>query len=147
MCESLTLCLLLSFLKFFCLHGVCVCVCVCVSQGFYSYTNIMTKKEVGEERIYSAYISTLLFITKGSQDWNWNRSGSRRWWYRGHGAMFLTGLLPLTCSACSLIESKTISLGMTPPTMDPPLLITNRENPLQLDLMESLHQLKILSVW
>jgi hypothetical protein len=27
----------------------------------------MTKKQVGEERIYSAYISTLLFITKGSQ--------------------------------------------------------------------------------
>jgi hypothetical protein len=30
----------------------------------------MTKKQVGEERVYSAYISTLLFITKGSQDWN-----------------------------------------------------------------------------
>jgi hypothetical protein len=27
----------------------------------------MTKKQVGEERVYSAYISTLLFITKGSQ--------------------------------------------------------------------------------
>jgi hypothetical protein len=26
--------------------------------------NIMTKKQVGEERVYSAYISTLLFITK-----------------------------------------------------------------------------------
>jgi hypothetical protein len=39
--------------------------------------NIMTKKQVGEERVYSAYSSTLLFITKGSQDWNSNRSGSR----------------------------------------------------------------------
>jgi hypothetical protein len=29
----------------------------------------MTKKQVGEERIYSAYTSMLLFITKGSQDW------------------------------------------------------------------------------
>jgi hypothetical protein len=28
----------------------------------------MTKKQVGEERVYSAYTSTLLFITKGSQD-------------------------------------------------------------------------------
>jgi hypothetical protein len=27
----------------------------------------MTKKQVGEERVYSAYISTLLFIPKGSQ--------------------------------------------------------------------------------
>jgi hypothetical protein len=30
----------------------------------------MTKKQVGEERVYSAYISTLLLITKGSQDRN-----------------------------------------------------------------------------
>jgi hypothetical protein len=33
----------------------------------------MTKKQVGEERVYSAYTSTLLFITKGSQDWNSSR--------------------------------------------------------------------------
>jgi hypothetical protein len=38
----------------------------CLSQGFYSCTNIMTKKQVGEERVDSAYTSTLLFITKGS---------------------------------------------------------------------------------
>jgi hypothetical protein len=40
----------------------------CLSQGFYSCTNIMTKKKVGEERVYSAYTSILLFITKGRQD-------------------------------------------------------------------------------
>jgi hypothetical protein len=34
----------------------------------------MTKKQVGEERVYSAYISTLLFITERSQDWNSSRS-------------------------------------------------------------------------
>jgi hypothetical protein len=49
----------------------------CLSQGFYSCTNIMTKKQFGEESVYSAYISTLLFITKGIQDWNSSRSGSR----------------------------------------------------------------------
>jgi hypothetical protein len=49
----------------------------CLSQGLYSCTNIMTKKQVGEERVYSAYTSMLLFITKGSQDWNSSRSGSR----------------------------------------------------------------------
>jgi hypothetical protein len=27
----------------------------CLSQGFYSCTNIMNKKQVGEERVYSAY--------------------------------------------------------------------------------------------
>jgi hypothetical protein len=37
---------------------------VCLSQGFYSCTNIMTKKQVGEERVYLAYTSILLFITK-----------------------------------------------------------------------------------
>jgi hypothetical protein len=43
-----------------------------------SAQNIMAKKQVGEERVYSAYTSTLLLITKGSQDWNSSRSGSRR---------------------------------------------------------------------
>jgi hypothetical protein len=38
----------------------------------------MTKKQVGEERVYSAYTSTLLFITKGSQDKNSSRSETRR---------------------------------------------------------------------
>jgi len=60
--------------------------------------------------------STLLFITKGSQDWNSHRSGSRSW-CRGHGGMLLTGLLPLACSACFLIEPRTTSPGMAPLTM------------------------------
>jgi hypothetical protein len=30
--------------------------------------NIVTEKQVGEERVYSAYTSMMLFITKGSQD-------------------------------------------------------------------------------
>jgi hypothetical protein len=37
---------------------------ICLSQVFYSCTNLMTKKQVGEERVYSAYNSILLFITK-----------------------------------------------------------------------------------
>jgi hypothetical protein len=37
----------------------------------------MMKKQVGEERVYSAYTFTLLLITKGNQDWNSSRSGSR----------------------------------------------------------------------
>ena len=54
----------------------------------------MTKKQVGEERVYSAYTFTLLFITKWSQDWNSSRSRNRSW-CRGHGRMLLTGLLSL----------------------------------------------------
>jgi hypothetical protein len=49
----------------------------CLSQGFYSCTNIMAKKQTGEERIYSAYTAPLVFITKRIQDWNSSRSGSR----------------------------------------------------------------------
>jgi hypothetical protein len=37
-------------------------------RAYISAQNIMTKKQVGEERVYSAYPSTLLFITNGSQD-------------------------------------------------------------------------------
>jgi hypothetical protein len=38
----------------------------------------MTKKQVEEARVYSAYTSTLLFITKGSQDRNSYRTGTWR---------------------------------------------------------------------
>jgi hypothetical protein len=37
---------------------------ICLSQAFYSCINIMTKKQVGEKRAYSACTSILLFITK-----------------------------------------------------------------------------------
>ena len=40
--------------------------------------NIMTKKQVGEERVYSAYTLKLLFITKGNQDRNSHRAGTWR---------------------------------------------------------------------
>jgi hypothetical protein len=50
---------------------------ICLKQAFIPAQNIVTKKQVGEKRVYSTYTSTLLFITKGSQDWNSSRSGSR----------------------------------------------------------------------
>ena len=70
----------LAFLPLVCAQ-VCTCACVhacapaymyhdCFSQGFYFCTNIMTKKQVGEKRVNPVYTSTLLFITKGSQDRN-----------------------------------------------------------------------------
>ena len=39
----------------------------CHSQGFYSCTNIMTKKQVGEERVYPAYTSISLKVRTGTQ--------------------------------------------------------------------------------
>jgi hypothetical protein len=50
----------------------------------------MTKKQIGEERVYSAYISILPFITKGSQDRNLNRAGA--------GAETMEGRCTLACS-------------------------------------------------
>jgi hypothetical protein len=84
---------------------------ICLSQGFYSCINIMTKRQTVEERVYSAYTFAFLVITKGSQDWNSHRAGSRSW-CRDHGEMLVTGWLPLACSACFLIEPKTTSPGM-----------------------------------
>jgi hypothetical protein len=37
----------------------------------------MTKKQVGKERVYSAYMSILLFITKEVRTGTPSRSGSR----------------------------------------------------------------------
>jgi len=64
--------------------------------------NILTKKQVGEEKVYSSYTSTLLFITKGSQDRNSHRVGSWSQEWTSHRRMLLTGLLPLASSACLL---------------------------------------------
>jgi hypothetical protein len=37
----------------------------------------MTKEQDEEEKFYSAYTSTLLFITKGSKEMNSHRAGNR----------------------------------------------------------------------
>jgi hypothetical protein len=47
-----------------------------LSQGFYSCTNIMTKKQLGRKGFIQLILSALLLITKGCQDWNSNRSES-----------------------------------------------------------------------
>ena len=70
----------------------------------------MAKKQVGEERIYSAYTSTLLFITKEV------RTATEQELIQWPWSDVLTGLLPLACSACSLIEPKTTSPEMVGPT-------------------------------
>ena len=76
----------------------------------------MTKKQVGEERVYSAY-TKLLFITtevktgtQAGQEAGADAEAMEGW-------MSLTGLLPLACSVCFLIEPRSTSPGMAPPTM------------------------------
>lgn len=42
----------------------------------------------------------------------------RQEWCRIYGGMLFTDLLPLACSVCFLIESRTTSPGVVPPTVD-----------------------------
>jgi hypothetical protein len=60
----------------------------------------MTKKQVGEERVYSAYNSILLFITKEV------RTGTQTGQEAGADAEAMEGCSLLACSACSLIEQR-----------------------------------------
>ena len=85
--------------------------------------NIMAKKQVGEERVYSAHTSTLPFITKGSQDRNSNRAGTwRKKMMQNTWRDAAYWIASVACSACFLIEPRTTSPGMAPPTMGPPTL-------------------------
>ena len=76
----------------------------------------MTKKQVGEERVYSVSTSTLLLITKGSQDrnsrrvGNWKRELMQRQWMAAAYWLVFCGLLSLLS-----YRVVTISLGMTLP--------------------------------
>jgi hypothetical protein len=92
----------------------------CFSQGFYSCTNIMTKKQAGEERVYSAYTSTLLFITKevrtGTQAGQKARAPCRNvlYWLASPGLLSLLSY-----------RTKITSPEMVPPTRGLSPLITN----------------------
>jgi hypothetical protein len=76
--------------------------------------NIMAKKQVGEERVYSAYTCTLLFITKGSHDRNSSRSGT--WRLKWMQKPWRSSVYCLS-SPGFLIESKNTSPGMALPMM------------------------------
>jgi hypothetical protein len=74
----------------------------------------MTKKQVGEERVYSAYTSHMAVHHQ-------KKSGLELKQVRKQELMQrpwrdVTGLLPLACSACFLKEPRTTSPGMALPT-------------------------------
>jgi hypothetical protein len=81
----------------------------------------MTKKQVGEERVYSAYTSTLLFITKEV------RTGTQAGQEAGTYAEAMEGCSLLACFPwlAQPYRTKTTSPEMAPPTRGPPPLITN----------------------
>jgi hypothetical protein len=82
----------------------------------------MTKKQVGEERVCSAYTSMLLFITKEV------RTGTQTGQEAGADAEAMEGCYLLACfPLLSLLSyrTKTTSPEMVPPTRGLSPLITN----------------------
>jgi hypothetical protein len=79
----------------------------------------MTKKQIGEERVYSAYTSILLFITKEV------RTGTQTGKKTGADAETMEGCSLPACSACFLIEPKITIPETASLTRGPPHLITN----------------------
>jgi hypothetical protein len=73
----------------------------------------MTKKQVGQERVYSAYTSTLLFIMNSPT--GQEPGGKSR--CTGHGEVLLTGLLSLLSHRTQDHQSRisTIHYGLGPP--------------------------------
>jgi hypothetical protein len=80
----------------------------------------MTKKQAGEERVYSAYTSILLFITKEV------RTGTQTGQKAGADAEAMEGWLA-SLGLLSLLSyrTKTTSPEMVPPTRGLSPLITN----------------------
>lgn len=75
----------------------------------------MTKKQVGKEIVHLAYTSILLFIIKRSQDKNSNRTGT--WKQELTQRLQRSGLLLVACLACLLIDPRTRSPVVAPPTV------------------------------
>ena len=75
--------------------STCVSVRVCIAAQ-----NVMTKKQVGEEGVNSAYTFHIAVITKGSQGRNSSRAGTWRQELKQRPwRVLLTGLLSVICSA------------------------------------------------
>jgi hypothetical protein len=97
-----------------CVFVVCVLLTAILVKVSIPAQNIMTKKQVGEERVYSAYTSILLFITKDV------RTGTQASQKAEADAKILEGCYLLACfpwlAQLSLIEPKTTSPEMAPLT-------------------------------
>ena len=118
----------------------------CLSQGFYSCTNIMTRKQAGVERVSSAYTLHTALYHQGKSGLELmqvrKQELMQRPWRDAHYWLASPGLLSLLSYRTQDYQPR----EMVPPTRGPSPLITNWENALQLDLMEAFPQLKLLSL-
>jgi hypothetical protein len=106
--------------------------------------NIMTKKQVGEERVYSFYTSHT--VVDHQRKAGLELKQVRKQELRQRPWRDVSYWLSRTCSACFLIQPKTTSPGMVLPTRGPPTLITNWENAPQSDPMEAFPQLELFVI-
>jgi hypothetical protein len=101
---------------------------VCLSQGFYSCTNIMTKKQLGRKGFIQLTLPHCCSSPRKSglelKQVRKQEQMHKPWRYVTYW------LASPPCSACFLIEHRTTSPGMAPPTMGPSRLVTNWENAL-----------------
>jgi len=75
------------------------------------------QKQLGEES-FSLPLSQHIYLQRESgQELKEIKEPGGGSWCRGHGGALLTDLLPMACSACFLIQPRTTSPGMAPPTM------------------------------
>jgi hypothetical protein len=116
------------------------CLRVCIPAQ-----NIMTKKQVGEERaLFSLHFDIAVHHQRKSGQ---ELTQGRHW---GHGGMLLTGLLSLACSACFLTEPRTASPGMAPFTMVWALffwLLIEKMHYCWISWRDTVPQGRLLSLW
>ena len=79
----------------------------------------MSNKQVEKERVYLAYTSALwsIILKEAKTGTQTGQELGARSWYRGKEDGGLIDLLITTCLACFLIEPRTASPGIAPPTM------------------------------
>jgi hypothetical protein len=77
--------------------------------GFLFLHKIMTKKQVGEERVFSLHFHIAAHYQR--------KSGQELIQGRNLEGCYLLACFPLPCSVCFLIEPRTTNPGITPPTM------------------------------
>ena len=74
----------------------------------------MTKRQIGEERVYLSYTSISLFAIKGSQDWNTNRTGKLETVVDVETMDTAYWLPPMSCSTCFLLDPNTTNPRQAP---------------------------------
>jgi hypothetical protein len=89
----------------------------CLSQGYIGVMTPMAKNNSERKGLIWLTLPHHCSLSGVRTGTHTGQESGGRCWCRGHGGVLLTGLLPTACSVCFLIERRTTSPGMAPPTM------------------------------